>query len=159
MQRPSVLTARPRIRSLPFGKVGPAGAAFGFFVEERLAMFPIQPARVAIFAKSYRRYRDRTTNETARHFMSRCRFCRSQWSAHAASDPIVLKNDWLTQYNCRFLVHLAVLQRHQFAIGEHVMDRSYLNKTSQPLENFLGHHTGKGSHRRTDGVYQSIRRN
>src|ERR1700720_590254 len=40
MQRPSVLTASPRIRSLPFGKVGPAGAAFGFFFEERLAMFP-----------------------------------------------------------------------------------------------------------------------
>jgi hypothetical protein len=39
---------------------------------------------------------------------------------------------------------LPFLQGYQFAIGEHVMDRSYLYKTSEPLDNFLGHHNVRG---------------
>jgi hypothetical protein len=55
------------MRSLRFGKVGPAGAAFGFFFETRLAMFPKSTCAGCNLRKSHSRYRDTTTDETTRY--------------------------------------------------------------------------------------------
>jgi len=88
MQRPSVLTASPRIHSLRFGKVGPAGAAFGFFFKTRLAMFPKSTWAGCNLRKSHSRHRDRTADETTRYQGRGVRFCRIRRPAHGRSGSI-----------------------------------------------------------------------